>query len=95
MGYRIQRMLIWRSSNCLQQMNNKPPEVSFGINFDELNNLYFMISHIEYFSYLFKNGSDGFIIDIVTKDQYSCSGNTDFSQVPFRGTTMGPYYYKN
>lgn len=83
-----------KCAKCISALRSQPPEVSFGIQMDEDNNLYFVISHANYLSYFFSSGSDGFVIDVVEKSDWDCSSDKDLSQQAFNGTALNPVYYK-
>jgi hypothetical protein len=83
-----------KCDDCIELMKNKPPEIQFGIQKDLSNELYFVVTHKEWYNEMFKKGSDGIAIDIVKKDRYSCDNKELNKKSMFRGDLQKPIYSK-
>lgn len=83
-----------RCEECARKIQTKPKEVEFGVQRDELDYLYFVISRKEWVDVLFKKSNDGIALDIVSKDRYSCA-NKKLKPVSWiRGEVQRPIYLK-
>ncbi len=73
-----------KCKECITLLNNKPKEIQFGIQLDESHNLYFIVTHKEWFKELFKKSTDGIAIDIVSKERYDYNKEMEPSRwLPF------------
>ncbi len=62
-----------KCKQCLEAFRNKPKEVQFTIKKDDRYDLYFEVTSKEWIQQLFKDATDGLMIDIVSKDRYDCA----------------------
>ncbi|MBL4625526.1 MAG: hypothetical protein JKY42_10375 [Flavobacteriales bacterium] len=84
-----------KCGECIDVINSKPAEVSWGIQEDEEHNIYFVMSDIQWFRKIFSKSTDGIAVDIVSKSQYACSADNDFSNSRVKkGKMLEPIYYK-
>jgi hypothetical protein len=75
-------------------LNEKPPEVLFGIFTDELNDVYFSMNNKEWFNKIIKNESYGIAVDFIAKEKYKCNTvNVVDNRLPL-GTILKPVYKK-
>lgn len=85
-----------KCSRCIQVLKTMPKEVQFAVIHDENYNIYFTVTDKQWFDKLFKGGGDGIAVDIITKDQYACDTETDFTDFwPNKGTLLQPVYLKD
>nr|WP_299388794.1 hypothetical protein [Allomuricauda sp.] len=70
----------------------QPKEITFGVNEDHQNNLYFQFNDKAWFESLFVDTLDGMAIDVVTKDAYDC--NSDGASTA-GGEILKPVYANN
>ncbi len=80
---------------CINLVNNKPQEAQYGIQKDDSDHLYFVCTNLEWFAKVIKNKKDGIVIDIVSKDRYSCGKNIASAMLPVRGDLQKPMYLKD
>jgi hypothetical protein len=83
-----------KCQDCINLIDNKPKEIQFGIQRDESDNLYFVVTRKEWFDLLIKKSGDGIAIDIVTKDSYDCSEERKVKKSTIRGDLQRPLYLK-
>ncbi len=83
-----------KCDDCINLLNNKPAEIQFGIQRNLSNELYFVVTHKEWFDELIKKGSDGIAVDIVKKDRYSCDKEKLNKGSVIRGDLQKPIYLK-
>lgn len=83
-----------KRQDCAKLIRNKPKEIQFGIQRDEFDNLYFVVSRKEWLDMMIKKGSDGIAIDIVSKDRYDCSQDKIENTSIIRGDLQKPLYKK-
>jgi len=83
-----------RCEECLRKIQTKPKEVEFGIQRDESDYLYFIISRKEWIDVLFKKSGDGIALDIVSKDRYNCSIKKLKPVSWIRGEVLQPIFLK-
>lgn len=77
----------------LRLIEEKPPEVLFGVHIDEAGDVYFTLNSPELFNQLFTGPQDGLTADIILKDQYACSqGAIPSEQRVPKGTLLTPVY---
>jgi hypothetical protein len=73
---------------CLDAFKSKPRDVHFNITNDNKDNLYFEITDPRWLKQLFTSPKDGFIIDIVDRERYTCNTDSLAETVyGLRGTT--------
>src|SRR3989339_511207 len=84
-----------KCESCASLITNKPNEIQFGIQKDEKDNLYFIVTHKEWFDRMFKGGTDGIALDIVSKEHYDCSVDKIKNNNGFRGDLQEPIYTKD
>ncbi len=83
-----------KCEDCINLLNTKPNEIQFGIQKDDADNLFFVVTHKAWFDQLIKKSSDGIAIDIVSKDRYDCSTKPLNNQTPIKGDLQKPLYKK-
>ena len=80
---------------CKDAFRQKPKEVRFAIKKDSQHKLFFEITHKEWLNILFKDATDGLLVDIVSKDKYNCSLTAiEPSKYGIKGTSLPPIYTK-
>lgn len=80
--------------DCLNQLRNKPVEIQFGVEIDDVGNIYFIATDKEWYDKIIKSKGDGIAIDIVSKDFYDCSKSKIERIAPFKGHLLKPMYRK-
>ncbi len=85
---------IQKCQECLTLIKNKPKEIQFGIQKDDLNNLYFAVTRRDWFDLLIRKKNDGIAIDIVSKERYDCSNAHINKTSVIRGDMQRPIYLK-
>ena len=85
---------VKKCQECLDLITNKPKEIQFGIQRDEFDNLYFIVTRKEWFDLMFKKSGDGIAIDVVNKERYNCSINKLDKNLIIRGELHQPMYLK-
>jgi hypothetical protein len=83
-----------KCQECLELIENKPREIQYGIQKDDLYNLYFVVTKKDWFDLLMKKSGDGIAIDIISKDRYDCSNNKLEKKSYIRGDLQRPLYLK-
>lgn len=83
-----------KCQDCLNLINTKPKEIQFGIQRDEFDNIYFVVTRKEWFDLMIKKSGDGIAVDIVTKDSYDCSKEKRDRKSTIRGDLQRPLYLK-
>lgn len=83
-----------KCKDCLTLINSKPKEIQFGVQRDEFNNLYFVVTRKDWFDKLIKKSGDGIAIDIVSKDRYDCSKAKIENRSTIKGDLLRPLYKK-
>ncbi|MBN2259719.1 MAG: hypothetical protein JW702_04205 [Clostridiales bacterium] len=83
-----------KCQDCLNLINNKPKEIQLGIQRDEFDNLYFIVTRKEWFDMMIKKSGDGIAIDIISKDRYDCSKEKLEKKSTIRGDLQKPLYKK-
>ncbi len=83
-----------KCQECLDLIKNKPNEIQFGIEIDEYNNLYFVVTRKEWFDAMIKKNRDGIAIDIISKEMYDCSKGKIESKSGIKGDLQKPLYKK-
>ncbi|QQS50947.1 MAG: hypothetical protein IPM71_15405 [Bacteroidota bacterium] len=83
-----------KCQDCLDLINNKPKEIQFGIQRDEYDNLYFVVTRKEWYEMMIKKSGDGIAIDIVSKDSYDCSKEKIEHKLLIKGDLQNPLYKK-
>ena len=83
-----------KCQDCLNLINDKPKEIQFGIQRDEFDNLYFVVTRKEWFDMMIKKSGDGIAIDIISKDRYDCSKDKIENKSPIKGDLQKPLYKK-
>jgi hypothetical protein len=79
---------------CYELIKSKPREIQYGIQRDDQDNLYFVVTKKEWFDLLMKKSGDGIAIDIISRERYDCS-NTKLSKNKYiRGDLQKPIYLK-
>ncbi|MCE7990354.1 MAG: hypothetical protein HEP71_00180 [Roseivirga sp.] len=84
-----------RCKRYIEFRRNFPIEEYYSIHY--MNGmLYLAVSHAEHIDELFKKGSDGFAVDIIKKEQYSCDRpNTLDDSWAYNGTLLPPLFKKD
>lgn len=83
-----------KCQDCLNLINNKPKEIQFGIQRDEFDNLYFVVTRKEWFDMMIKKSGDGIAIDIISIDRYDCSNDKIENKSTIKGDLQKPLYKK-
>jgi len=83
-----------KCKECIELLRNKPQEIQFGIQRNIDNELFFIVTHKEWFDTFFKKSGDGIAIDIVQKDRYCCDKKRVSQKSAIRGKLMKPVYRK-
>lgn len=83
-----------KCSECKEFFQSLPLEVQIGVQRDELNNLYFYVSHSAWFEELFEKKTDGIAIDIVKKERYNCDKERINKKKVIKGSLQKPIYLK-
>lgn len=84
-----------KCGECASVLNNMPPEVTYGFYLDG-RKIYFMMTDKRYFDMLFKKAMDGIAADIVTKSQFPCDSENNFSNSSISmGKLQKPIFYKD
>ena len=86
------RALAASCQDCLQKIAEKPREIQYGIQQDDIGNLYFIVTHRSWFDALFDKSGDGLAIDIINKESYDCSLNVPAHTGTLKGELQRPYY---
>ncbi len=81
-----------KCGTCVSALRTKPKEVQFGLFADADNAVWFVITDQRFFDQLIRKSGDGFAVDVVTRDQYSCDGKTQGPDVFPKGTLLKPLY---
>lgn len=86
---------LQRCEPCFFYYENKPEDVTFGIQESE-GFLLFVMNDKGWFQQLMQDGNDGFAVDIVLRDQFEC-GRPNKMNYTFasRGALLPPRYYKD
>jgi len=85
-----------KCSRCVNVLGSMPKEVQFTVISDENYNIYLAVTDKQWFDKLFRGGGDGIAVDIISKDQYVCGKETDYSDFwPNKGTLLPPVYLKD
>jgi hypothetical protein len=83
-----------KCKDCTDLIMNKPKEIQFGIQRDESDNLFFIVTRKEWFDSMIRKGGDGIAIDIVSKDKYDCENEIPLQNEVFKGELQKPLYRK-
>ncbi len=83
-----------KCKHCIELLKGTPPEIQFGIQRENNNQLYFVASSKKWFVELLKKGIDGLAIDIVNKDRYACEKESINKKQIVRGDIQKPIYTK-
>lgn len=79
---------------CAEVLRRKPKEVQYGIQRDEENQLYFVVTNMAWFTQLIEDNEDGIAVAVVTKDRYDCSKKKLEKHGPIKGEVLQPVYKK-
>ncbi len=83
-----------KCAKCIQVLSSKPDDILYGVHLD-YDKLYFSVTDPEWLDLLLSKPTDGLAVDIVRKDQYSCSSRKIFKPTDyFRGVTLAPVFKK-
>jgi hypothetical protein len=85
---------VKKCQECLTLINNKPKEIQYGIQRDDNDDLYFVVTSKDWFDLIFKKSGDGIAVDIVSKDRYDCSIKKLNKTTGIRGELLPPVYLK-
>ena len=77
---------------CQKVINERPPEVLFGISINENGDIYFSMTNKLWFDKIFRNNSYGITVDLVSKDRYSCNKEPKETISLPMGTIIQPMY---
>lgn len=83
-----------KCQECTNLIKNKPKEIQYGIQRDEFDNLYFVVTRKEWYDMMIKKSGDGIAIDIISKDKYDCSKRKLENKSPIKGELQRPLYKK-
>ncbi len=81
-----------KCGTCVSALRNKPKEVQFALYADADNVVWFVITDQRFFDQLVRKSSDGFAVDVVTHDQYTCDGKAKSLEGFPKGTLLKPVY---
>jgi len=81
-----------KCGTCVSALRNKPKEVQFALYADADNVVWFVITDQRFFDQLIRKSYDGFAVDVVTRDQYTCEERSKSLDGFPKGTLLKPVY---
>lgn len=78
--------------SCINRIKGLPKEVEYGTFVDDSDNIFFYISHKDFFEKIFKRNNEGIAIDLVTKSQFNCDKINIQSNKTIRGHLLRKVY---
>lgn len=78
--------------SCIELIAGRSKEIQYGVEINSDGRIYFSVSNIEWFNKVCETATDGIAIELISKDQFSCSSEP-FSKIMGSGYTL-PIVYK-